>query len=128
MSAPVRLDVWLWAARFFKTRALAKQAIDGGKVEVDDAHGKPGRSVQPGQRLRISRGEERFEVEVLALSAKRGPAAQAQTLYQETATSLAERERLREMRRAGGISVDHPAKRPDKHARRQLRETKHGRS
>ena len=128
MSAPVRLDVWLWAARFFKTRALAKQAIDGGKVEVDEAHGKPGRSVQPGQRLRISRGEERFEVEVLALSGKRGPAEHAQTLYQETAASVAERERLREMRSAGGISVDHPVKRPDKHARRQLRETKHGRS
>ena len=75
-SAPgVRLDVWLWAARFFKTRALAKKAIEGGKVELNEAAGKPSKAVHVGDRLRLARGEERFEIEVVVLGDQRGPVA-----------------------------------------------------
>lgn len=115
----VRADVWLWAARFFKTRSLAKQAIDGGRVDVNGAGCKPAKTLHAGDRLRIGRGEERLEVEVLALSDQRGPAAAAQALYAETAASRAARELAREQRRLVGPSG--PPKRPDKQARRELR-------
>jgi ribosome-associated heat shock protein Hsp15 len=114
----VRVDVWLWAARFFKTRSLAKQAIDGGKIQVNDAGCKPAKVLHVGDRLNISRGEEKLEVDVLALGDKRGPAPVAQGLYAETAASLALREAARERRRLVGASG--PLKRPDKHARRDL--------
>jgi ribosome-associated heat shock protein Hsp15 len=115
----VRADVWLWAARFFKTRSLAKQAIDGGRVDVNGAGCKPAKTLHAGDRLRIGRGEERLEVEVLALSDQRGPAAAAQALYAETAASRAARELAREQRRLVGPAG--PPKRPDKQARRELR-------
>src|SRR6476620_9360644 len=92
-AAPsVRLDIWLWAARFFKTRSLAKQAIEGGKVALNDAAAKPSRGVHAGDRLAIRRGEEAFVVDVIALSEQRGPAAAAQALYRETEESRATRE------------------------------------
>jgi ribosome-associated heat shock protein Hsp15 len=100
-EASVRLDVWLWAARFFKTRALAKQAADGGKVEVNGATGKPSRA-HAGDRLRITRAEERFEIDVIALAEQRGPASVAQTLYRETPDSAAARAAAAEMRRLQG--------------------------
>ena len=115
----VRVDVWLWAARFFKTRSLAKQAIDGGKIDVNEAGCKPAKTLHPGDRLRITRGEERLEVEVLALSEKRGPAAAAQALYRETEASLAAREQAREQRRLVGAVG--PLRRPDKQELRELR-------
>lgn len=115
----VRADVWLWAARFFKTRSLAKQAIDGGRVDVNGAGCKPAKTLHAGDRLRIGRGEERLEVEVLALSDQRGPAAVAQALYVETAASRVARELAREQRRLVGPGG--PPKRPDKQARRELR-------
>ena len=87
--ASVRLDLWLWAARFFKTRALAKQAIETGKVEVGGQRAKPSRSVRPGDALVIQRGEERFHVEVAGLSDVRGPAKVAQSLYVESEASRA---------------------------------------
>jgi ribosome-associated heat shock protein Hsp15 len=118
----VRADVWLWAARFFKTRSLAKHAIEGGKIDVDDAGCKPAKALHVGDTLKISRGEERMEVEVLSLSDKRGPASVAQSLYRETTASLAAREAAREQRRLIGISG--PPGRPDKHARRDLRRMK----
>ncbi|MGN6327611.1 MAG: RNA-binding S4 domain-containing protein [Rhodanobacter sp.] len=121
----VRVDVWLWAARFFKTRSLAKQAIDGGKIEVNGAGCKPAKALHVGDRLIISRGEEKLEVDVLALADKRGPAPVAQGLYAETAASLAQREAAREQRRLVGMSG--PVKRPDKHARRELMRMKDGR-
>ena len=85
--AEVRADVWLWAARFFRTRSLAKQAIDGGKVDVNGAGCKPARPLHAGDVLRIGRGEERLEVEVLALSERRGPAAAVLTLFRTAAAS-----------------------------------------
>lgn len=118
----VRADVWLWAARFFKTRSLAKQAIDGGKIEVDGAGCKPARTLHVGDKLRISRGEERLEVGVLALSDKRGPASVAATLYEETAASRTAREAAREQHRL--LGANGPPKRPDKQARRELQRLK----
>lgn len=121
----LRVDVWLWAARFFKTRSLAKQAIDGGKIHVNDAGCKPAKVLHVGDRLKITRGEEKLEVDVLALGDKRGPAAVAQSWYRETDASVALREAAREQRLLIGTSG--PLKRPDKHARRDLRRMKDGR-
>ena len=121
-SAPapaVRLDIWLWAARFFKTRSLARQAIEGGKIAVNDAAAKPARAVHVGDRLSIRRGEEAFVVDVVALSEQRGPAAVAQALYRETEASRSSREALREQRRMQGPPG--PASKPDKRARRLIR-------
>jgi ribosome-associated heat shock protein Hsp15 len=118
--AGVRADVWLWAARFFKTRSLAKQAIDGGKVELNGAGCKPSKTVHAGDRLQVTRGEERLEVVVLALSEQRGPAPVAQALYRETDESLAAREAARAQRRLGAAGLLRPPTRPDKQARRQI--------
>lgn len=123
-SAEVRLDVWLWAARFFKTRSLAKQAVEGGKVEVSDAACKASRLLHVDDRVRITRAEQRMEVCVLALSSRRGPATEAQLLYRETEASRVAREAEREQRRLSGVAFDHPMRRPDKHARKLLREIK----
>ncbi|HEY4293255.1 RNA-binding S4 domain-containing protein [Luteibacter sp.] len=120
----VRADVWLWAARFFKTRSLAKQAIEGGKIELNDASCKPAKVVHVGDTLRISRGEERIACVVAALSEKRGPASVAQKLYTETEESIADRERRREDRRLTGGALLRPASRPDKHARRLIQDLK----
>jgi len=123
----VRADIWLWAARFFKTRGLAKQAIEGGKIDVNDLGCKPAKALHVGDLLKLVRGDERMEVEVLALSDKRGPAGIAQTLYRETDASRVARDALREQRRLSGAAFDHPASRPDKHARRDLRRMKDSR-
>ncbi len=117
----VRLDIWLWAARFYKTRSLAKHAVEGGKVEVNQAAGKPARSVHVGDRLRISRGEERFEIDVIALSEQRGSGAAAQGLYQETEASRTSREALAEQRRMERAGYSKPPTKPDKRARRLIR-------
>lgn len=122
-GSTTRVDVWLWAARFFKTRSLAKQAIDGGHIDVNDAGCKPARTLRVGDRLKISRAEERLEIEVLALSDWRGPASVAQGLYRETEPSRVAREAARELHRLVGAHA--PAKRPDKQARRDLRRLKH---
>ncbi|TNJ35116.1 RNA-binding S4 domain-containing protein [Arenimonas terrae] len=126
MNAPVigpsgvRLDVWLWAARFFKTRALAKQAIEGGKVEVAGQGAKASRLVKGGEQLRVRRGEDQFEVQVLGLSEKRGPAAAAQALYLESEASRETRQRLAAERRAANAGYRAPASKPDKRARRLI--------
>ncbi len=119
--ASVRLDLWLWAARFYKTRALAKQAIETGKVEVGGQRAKPARSVRPGDVLQIVRGEERFEVEVLALSDARGPASVAQALYRESEASRLAREQARALRAAERNGFRAPETKPDKRARRLIR-------
>lgn len=117
----VRLDAWLWAARFFKTRALAKRAIESGKVEVDTGGAKPSTLLHAGEALRIVRGEERFEVVVHGLSVQRGPAPVAQALYRETEASKAAREGERERRRMEATGYRPPAGKPDKRARRLIR-------
>ncbi len=126
-AVEVRIDVWLWAARFFKTRSLAKQAIEGGKIDVNDLGCKPAKALHIGDRLKLVRGDERMEVDVLALSDKRGAASVAQTLYRETDASRLMRESLKEQRRLSGAAFDHPHSRPDKHARRDLRRMKDSR-
>lgn len=126
MDSGVRLDVWLWAARFHKTRSVATQAIEGGKIELNNAPAKAARLVHVDDQLRITRGVERLSIQVKALSATRGPAALAQQLYEESAESIQRREQEREMRRLSGAGFDHPPSRPDKHSRRRLRELKQG--
>jgi ribosome-associated heat shock protein Hsp15 len=117
----VRLDVWLWAARFFKTRALAKRAIEGGKVKVGDAPGKPAKLLHVGDHLHVSRGEETFEVEVTALSERRGSALQARQCYSESEASRVARIAKSEQRRLAAAGYQKPATKPDKRARRLIR-------
>lgn len=120
----VRADVWLWAARMYKTRSLAKQAIDGGKVEVNSAGCKPSKVLHVGDRVRLTRGEERLELEIVALSEQRGSASVAQTLYRETEASRLAREQARELRRLSGSGLNRPPTRPNKQERRKLRRLK----
>lgn len=120
-AQPVRLDLWLWAARFFRTRALAKQAVETGKVEVGGQRAKPARAVRMGDALRIERSGEVFEVEVRGLSDSRGPAPVAQALYAESEASRARREAARELARAERTGYRAPETRPDKRARRLIR-------
>ncbi|MGB8376951.1 MAG: S4 domain-containing protein [Rhodanobacteraceae bacterium] len=117
----VRLDVWLWAARFFRTRALAKRAIEGGRISLEGTAGRPSKPVQVGDRLAITRGEERFEIDVAAISDKRGPASVAQQLYVETEGSRSAREAAAEQRRLTGAGGAKPRGKPDKRARRLIR-------
>ena len=119
-SLSIRLDIWLWAARFFKTRSLAKQAVETGKVEAGGQRAKPSRMVRVGDGLKISRGEEHFEVQVLALSDQRGPASVAQTLYAESEASRALREQARAQRAAERNGYRAPEHKPDKRARRLI--------
>ena len=119
--ASVRLDLWLWAARFYKTRSLARQAIETGKVEVAGQRTKAARALRVGDAVRATRGDEVFEVEVLALSDMRGPASVAQTLYRESEASLAQREQVRAIRAAGRTGYRPPEHKPDKRARRLIR-------
>ena len=120
--AAVRADIWLWAARFYKTRALARQALETGHVDIGALHCKASRVLHVGETLHIRRGEERFEVVVLALGAKRGPAAIAQALYAETDASRLGRALAQEQRRLQ--PTPHPEARPGKHDRRALRALK----
>jgi ribosome-associated heat shock protein Hsp15 len=117
----VRLDVWLWAARFFKTRSLSKQAIETGKVEVDGQRPKSSRALRIGELLRISRGDEVFEIVVRGVSEQRGPASVAQQLYEENEVSRARRAELRALRAAERTGYQPPEHRPDKRARRLIR-------
>ena len=94
----VRVDKWLWAARFFKTRALACAAVDGGAVRLNGERVKPAHALKAGDELRVRRGEQEFTVTVLALDTRRGPASQAQLLYAETAASQAARQAAAEAR------------------------------
>ena len=114
----VRIDKWLWAARFFKTRSLATQAVDGGKVQCNGDRAKPAKPVHPGDELRIRQGPYELIVLVRALSGRRGPASEASLLYEETPASVAAREVLREQLR---IEPVYEAKgRPTKRDRRHI--------
>ncbi|HEY1092035.1 MAG TPA: RNA-binding S4 domain-containing protein [Burkholderiaceae bacterium] len=115
MSDPVRLDKWLWAARFCKTRSLAVDEIGKGRVEVNGASAKPSRDVKVGDQIRLRQGQIEREIRVLGLSHVRGPAPQAQALYEETPASIANREKAAEQRRlapepAGSIVQGRPTK------------------
>jgi ribosome-associated heat shock protein Hsp15 len=117
----IRLDIWLWAARFFKTRALAKHAVETGKVEIGGQRAKPARAVRVGDELKIARGEEIFELQVTALADQRGPAPVARTLYRESEASRIKREAAAAQRRAERSGYQAPQSKPDKRARRLIR-------
>ena len=117
-GARVRIDKWLWAARFFKTRSLAKAAIEGGQVHCEGQRVKVSREVVAGMTLRIRQGDAHRTVVVRALSEVRGPAPVAQQLYAETAESIAEREQQAAERKA--LNLAHPEHRPNKKERRQI--------
>jgi ribosome-associated heat shock protein Hsp15 len=116
----VRLDKWLWAARFFKTRSLAKAAIEGGKVRLDEQRVKVSKEITAGDILQIRQGWDDKVVLVKQLSDQRRGAPEAQLLYEETAASLAKREAQAEARKAAGGMIDRPAHRPTKKQRRQI--------
>ncbi|MBA2778468.1 ribosome-associated heat shock protein Hsp15 [Billgrantia kenyensis] len=116
----VRLDKWLWAARFFKTRALAKKAIEGGKVHYNGERAKTSKSVEVGALVRVPQGWEIWEVEVVALSDQRRGAPEARELYRETVESAERRVREAESRRLTNQAMQHPLKRPDKKQRRDI--------
>jgi ribosome-associated heat shock protein Hsp15 len=116
-ATSLRLDKWLWCARFYKTRSLAQDAVEGGHVQVNGERVKAARAVKVGDRLRITRERERFEVEVSGIPARRGPAAEARRHYLETPESEAARAAAREFSRLAG-PVD--SGRPDKRERRDL--------
>ena len=118
-SSKVRIDKWLWAARFFKTRSLAKTAIEGGKVLLAGQKVKVSREVAPGDMLRIRQGWDEREVKVIATSEQRRAAPIAQTLYQETDASIERRARAAEARKAAG-TLARPSQRPGKHERKAL--------
>lgn len=114
----VRMDKWLWAARFYKTRSQAKAAIEGGKVHVEGQRVKVGKEVRPGMVIELRQGFDEKTVEVKALSEVRGPASLAQQLYEETPESLAARARRQAQRQAQNLA--HPDHRPSKKERRQI--------
>jgi ribosome-associated heat shock protein Hsp15 len=120
MDEPVRLDKWLWAARFFKTRGKAREAIVGGKVHLNGARVKPSRLLQLGDRLRGQRGADEFVLTIKGLSSRRGPAAEAQSLYAEDEESRVRREEQAAQRALARQARAGRERRPDKRERRRL--------
>jgi ribosome-associated heat shock protein Hsp15 len=116
----VRADIWLWAARFYKTRSLAKQMLVNGKVGLAGQAIKPSRMLRVGDVLIIDRANELYEITILALSDMRGPAIKAQALYSEADESRIKRESDREMRKLANAGYQAPATKPDKRARRLI--------
>jgi len=119
-SDKVRIDKWLWAARFFKTRSLASDAIKNGKVQIDNSKVKPSRDVQIGETVTIKQGPYSKEIKVIALSQRRGPATEAQKLYRELADSIEAREKIAFLRKAQPGLREHGMGRPTKKQRRQI--------
>jgi len=116
----VRLDKWLWASRFFKTRKNAVEAINGGKVHLNGARTKPSRNIHVGDKLDITRDNYRYHVVVIALNDKRRPAKEAQLLYQESEESIKAREDEQALRKMHNASVKQSDKKPNKKERRQM--------
>ena len=116
----MRLDKWLWAARFYKTRSLAQQAIAAGQVRLGGERIKPAHDLKVGGEVLLRKGDFQWEIVVRALSERRGPAAEAQKLYEETAASRAERERRMDLRRWGAEPAAALKGRPTKRDRRML--------
>ena len=116
----MRVDKWLWAARFFKTRSLAQQAIAAGRVKLNDARVKSSHQLKAGDALAIRIGDYEWQITVAGLSDKRGPAEQARKLYQESEASRAERERRQDLRRWGAEPASALKGRPTKRDRRRI--------
>ena len=120
MDESIRLDKWLWAARFFKTRPLATEAVSGGKVHLNGNRVKPGKVVSIGDRLKIQQGAYAYDVSVLGINDKRRPAREARLLYEESESSIAAREKLAEMQRLASIGSQSPDRKPTKHERGKI--------
>lgn len=116
----VRLDKWLWAARFYKTRAIAREMIDGGKVHYNGQRSKPSKQVELNAEVKLRQGDDERTVIILAVSGQRRSATEAQALYQETAASIEKREKLAQARKMNALTMPHPDRRPDKKERRDL--------
>lgn len=121
----VRLDKWLWAARFVKTRALARDMIQSGKVEYNGQRSKPGKVVEVGARVKVPAGFDVKEVVIVEISDQRRGAPLAQGMYEETPESIAQREKNAEMRKLSAFHSPRPENRPDKKQRRQIIQFKH---
>lgn len=126
MEGRLRIDKWLWAARLFRTRTQAAEAVDLGRVRVNGERVKPAREARPGDRVEVQAGEMRSEFVIRALSAQRGPASVAQQLYEETAASLARREQRRDRMRYGAEPARSIKGRPTKREGRMLRAVRGG--
>jgi ribosome-associated heat shock protein Hsp15 len=120
MNSQVRLDKWLWAARFYKTRSVAREAVSGGKVHLNGHRVKPSRTLNIGDELRIQRGEEEFIITISELSTRRGPAATARRLYEESEENRIKRETLAENRKLERQQHAVRERRPDKRQRRRI--------
>ncbi|RKS84496.1 heat shock protein Hsp15 [Orbus hercynius] len=122
----VRLDKWLWSARFYKTRSLAREMIEGGKVHYNGQRSKPSKIVEIGAEIKLRQGSDEKTVTVISLSEQRRSANDAQNLYQETSASIVKREEIASARKLGALTMPHPDRRPDKKERRNLIKFKHG--
>jgi ribosome-associated heat shock protein Hsp15 len=120
MESSVRLDKWLWAARYFKTRSVAREEVSGGKVHLNGNRAKPGRTINIGDELQIQRGEEEFVITIVEPSSRRGPATVARTLYEESDESRIRREKLAEERKLERQQHATRERRPDKRQRRNI--------
>ncbi|MDG3086850.1 ribosome-associated heat shock protein Hsp15 [Vibrio hannami] len=121
----VRLDKWLWAARFYRTRSIARNMVDGGKVHYNDQRTKPSKIVEIGAQIRLRQGNEEKTVIIEKISDKRRGAPEAQTLYRETDESIARREEDNMKRKMNALHSPSPDRRPDKKQRRDLIKFKH---
>ena len=124
-SEGVRLDKWLWAARFYKTRAIAREMVEGGKVHYNGQRSKPSKIVELNAMLTLRQGNDEKTVKVLALTEQRRPATDASQLYEETAESITKREKVALARKMNALTMPHPDRRPDKKERRDLMKFKH---
>ncbi len=122
----VRLDKWLWAARIYKTRALAREMIEGGKVHYNGQRSKPGKVVELNATLMLRQGNDELTIVVKGITEQRRPASEAVALYEETAESIEKREKVALARKMNALPMPHPDRRPDKKERRDLMRFKHG--
>ena len=122
----VRLDKWLWAARIYKTRALAREMIEGGKVHYNGQRSKPGKVVELNATLLLRQGNDERTIVVKGITEQRRPASEAVALYEETAESIEKREKMALARKMNALTMPQPDRRPDKKERRDLMRFKHG--
>lgn len=122
----VRLDKWLWAARFYKTRALAREMIEGGKVHYNGQRSKPSKIIELDATLTLRQGNDERTVIVKGITEQRRPATEAVALYEETAESIEKREKMAQARKLNALTMPHPDRRPDKKERRNLMKFKYG--
>jgi ribosome-associated heat shock protein Hsp15 len=125
-SEGIRLDKWLWAARFYKTRAVAREMIEGGKVHYNGQRSKPSKIVELNAMLTLRQGNDERTVKVLGITEQRRPATEATLLYEETTESVEKREKMALARKMNSLTMPHPDRRPDKKERRDLMKFKHG--